>query len=277
MWEPSADLKNTSSKRFVATEWEHRKCQVTECIMENEKATNNRAVSCQQVVSFFFHRESTIYDFPLLFEYQCVSFHFFGSPPFFSFWRGYFTSETCQQRWSEHMERADWHWNIYGPFVLWLNEFWQGWHITVTLPQTNGWCVAVCCVLGRWERVHAFSLHIIRFQTLNALCVKKIPLQILLIHHLFQYVVFIFALPLLSPILFSAHHDKECLPSLLSLPPLPPQYQISFPLPCHLCTAFVMRDWWLPLQYLVVIIKSLAMVSTNLQQVYLHTDCRWSK
>lgn len=59
-----------------------------------------------------------------------------------------------------------------------------------------------------------------------------------------------FAFPLF--IFFKSLHGKVCLPSLLSAPSLSTQYQISFPSPCHLCTTFIMTDWWLPLQHLYI-------------------------
>lgn len=70
---------------------------------------------------------------------------------------------------------------------------------------------------------------------------------------------FFFASPLFPSLVFSS----KCLcsqvdsPSLLYVPSFTARYQISFPLPCHFCTTFIMTDSWLPPQYLLAIIKSL--------------------
>lgn len=53
---------------------------------------------------------------------------------------------------------------------------------------------------------------------------------------------FFYPFPLFSPILLSLNLFKLCLPSLLSLSSLPTSSPISFPLPCHLCTRFIMAD-----------------------------------
>ena len=92
---------------------------------------------------------SVFYDFPSPFEYQRrLPFYFSGSPLFIleSLFhpRALTTGQLPQRRWRGNMERADWPWNIYGSLVLWLYEFWQRWHITVTLPQTKG---LMCCYL----------------------------------------------------------------------------------------------------------------------------------
>lgn len=78
-------------------------------------------------------------------------------------------------------------------------------------------------------------------------------------------------------ILFKSLYSKECSSPLSAFSSLPSPSPISFPLPCHLCTTFIMADWWLPLQYRSVILKSPRLVPTNLQQadqVCLHTDCK---
>lgn len=69
-----------------------------------------------------------------------------------------------------------------------------------------------------------------------------------------------FASPLFPPLVFSSKclHSQVGSPSLLSVPSFTARYQISFPLPCHFCTTFIMTDSWLPPQYLLAIIKSLA-------------------
>lgn len=122
------------------------------------KAANNGAVRRHWSSGVFFRGKCTIYDFPMAFEYQRAPLHFFGSPLFIL--EGLFhprvltTGQLPPQRWREHMERAGWCWNIYGSVVLWLHEFWQRWHI-LPLPKQKAWCVAVCCGLERWDRVHA--------------------------------------------------------------------------------------------------------------------------
>lgn len=89
------------------------------------------------------------------FEYQQLTFYFSRSALFIL--RAYFTPEPRttgqlpQRRWRGIMERTDWPWNIYGSLVLWLYEFWQRRHITVTLPPNKRPDVLLCVVAWRDE------------------------------------------------------------------------------------------------------------------------------
>lgn len=49
--------------------------------------------------------------------------------------------QLAQKRWREN---TAFRWNIYGSPLFWLYEFWQWWHIKVTLPQTKD---VMCCYL----------------------------------------------------------------------------------------------------------------------------------
>lgn len=103
------------------------------------KATNNGALPRHWSSGVFFCVKCTIYDFPMAFEYQHAPLHFFRSPLFIleglSHPRVLTTGQLPPQRWREHMERADWCWNIYGSLVLWLHEFWQRWYILSPSPN----------------------------------------------------------------------------------------------------------------------------------------------
>lgn len=73
------------------------------------------------------------------------------------------------------------------------------------------------------------------------------------------FIFSVFTSPLFPPLVFSSKclYSQVDSPPLLSVPSFTARYQISFPLPCHFCTTFIMTDSWLPPQYLLAIIKSL--------------------
>lgn len=127
-------------------------------------------------------------------------------------------------------------------------------------PKQKAWCAALCCDLERWDKVHAFSPYTespsFAYFPHSSLRIKDISVYFSIDPHPFQD-VFFFSLLLLSfPTIFSniiffkSLHSKVCVPSFLPLPSCPTQYPISFPLPCLLCTIFIMTDWWVPLQHL---------------------------
>lgn len=127
-------------------------------------------------------------------------------------------------------------------------------------------------VVTRRESVSFYhqTLHLL---TLNSSLCIKICQCIFIDPNPFQHVgiSFFYPLPLFSTVVFSSNRftAQVCMVSLHALASLPTQYEISFPLLCHLCTTLIMTDWWLPLQYFTVTINSLTLRPTNLQQLCL--------
>lgn len=152
------------------------------------------------------------------------------------------------------------------------------------LPQTKG---LMCCYLlwlGEVRQSACFLSPSFAF-TPSPLSVYKRCLRIfshrsaslsVCCFFFFASFILLFFSAIFPPLLFffGSLRGKVRSPSLLSLPPLPTQYPISFPPPCHLCTTFIMTDWWLLLHHLSVMMKSPRLVLTNLQLVCLHTDCK---
>lgn len=112
------------------------------------------------------------------------------------FWRAYFTPEPQttgqlpQRRWKSIMERTDWPWNIYGSLVLWLYEFWQRRHITVTLPPNKRPDVLLSVVAWRGETKCMFFLRALLLPPLPSLCIKDVSGYFRIDRHPFQHVVF---------------------------------------------------------------------------------------
>lgn len=134
------------------------------------KATNNRAWSCHghQVASTLLQKENAqfphtvFYDFSIAFWIPAAApLYLRVSPVYF----GVLTSPQSPDNGSaataevERKHGKSWLTLKYLWFfiVLWLYEFWQWSHITVTLPQTKG---LMCCDLERWDKVHIFSPYI---------------------------------------------------------------------------------------------------------------------
>lgn len=139
------------------------------------------------------------------------------------------------------------------------------------LPKQKTWCV--CCVL-LWDRVHVFSPYI-QSPKSKFIPVHKTYLSIFhrssFISVWWFYFCYFYLFRPFSPTLCSSNlFIANCACPLSS-------QCFLFPLSIKthfLCTTCIMTDWWLPLQYRSVIIKSLALVPMNLQQVCLHTDCK---
>lgn len=157
--------------------------------------------------------------------------------------------------------------------MSWLYEFWQWWHITVTPLQTKD---LMCCYL-LWlgeVRQSACFFTILRFSALLFSALLSEYKRYLSMFEYWSPSLSVYFLLLLSfstissnIIFFKSLYSIVYLPSLLSLPSPPTPYLISFPLPCHFCTIVRMMDWWLPVQYLAVIIKSPRLVLTNLELI----------
>lgn len=91
-----------------------------------------------------------------------------------------------------------------------------------------------------------FTIEHCLFPPLSSLSIKDISVCFSIDPHPFQYVGFLLLLScstiFSNIIFFKSLHSIVCLPSIFSLPSLPTQYPISFPLPCHLCTTVIMAD-----------------------------------
>ena len=69
-------------------------------------------------------------------------------------------------------------------------------------PKQKAWCVAICCGLERWDKVHVFFLRALLLPPLPSLCKKDDSGYFRIDRHPFQCVVFFFICFFYSFILF---------------------------------------------------------------------------
>lgn len=178
-----------------------------------------------------------------------------GSPCLF--WKAYFTQERWQQV-SCHNKGGENTWKEpTGPEILrflkccYCMSFDSDVTLLWPLPKQKTWYVLLC------DRLHVFHNTSSLQSPDSSLCIQRI----------FHPSSFLSPfLAIFSNIIhLKSLHSQLCLPSVLSVPSLPLSIKTHF-----LCTTCIMTDWWLPPQYLSVIMKSLALVPKNLQSLFTH-------
>lgn len=134
----------------MATVSAHGKCQVTACNIRNEK---------QQITELSVSPWPTgSVSFPSTENH--FSHWFLGLNSIFFLKYPFSISLTSlpQWRWRWNMERADWPWNIYDSLIVWVLTAEA--HYCDPIPKQKAWCVAICCDLDGWVKVHAVSPYI---------------------------------------------------------------------------------------------------------------------
>lgn len=159
----------------------------------------------------------------------------FSEQPALVYFRGLISPQSPDSRSAAtaEVEPANRRWNIDGPLVLWLKEFWQRWRISQIEAKQRGWCV-LPSVVGLHaevrEVIHSFSAKL------------RMPSRA---SWMDQWISISF-LWLLAFLFFQRQSLLAFPPSLRSVPSFPTRDQISLPPPCHFCTTFIATDSWPP-------------------------------
>lgn len=212
------DLKNTWCGRFVAgvAVADVGNARSLACMHARTKlkATNNGGHSPSASLSS--EAKCTIYDFPPGFLNTSQRLSRFSERPASVYFGGLIPPQSPDSRSAAtaEVEPANRRWNIYGPLVLWLKDFWQQ---CPDRSQTKG---SFWGCTQRWERQLGMPP--------RAAGVRPL---------------------LLNPCAFSLFQWQSSLAFALSIPSAPSsptQDQVSLPLPCHFCNTFIVTDSWPP-------------------------------